>query len=236
VGTSRLTFLIASFLLAGASLRAQAGPGALPRALKLGDYLRDDYVRGLIASRSPFRSSVYDSPQSAKVIRRDGESVLIAVFNFHEGGPDFVILPNGSLAVESDAGSDLSNLTFTILDSTRFRMGFDKFEPQTFIYVGNLDRYVAKFTVVGDYVDGRNRRYAFRADGTAVFPDREFKYSVGTDHVLNHFDYFEDETAHVTYGFKWHNGVLDLFRTHGAIGQDVDNTPFSTLRQCCGKR
>ncbi len=198
-----------------------------------GDYLRKDYLDTLVKTRSPFRSVASDTPQLVSVAIENGRPVLNTVFNFHEGGPEFLTRPDGSIAVKPGYGLKVANPTFIAIDAQHFRLGFDDFAPEVYSFVGNSGRYVADLVLAGEYVDQHSRHYVFAKDGNATFPDRKFRYSVGMDHILNGFDYFQDDTAKKTYGFRRKGDILDITHTSGAVGQNLEKTPFLSLRKCC---
>ena len=103
-------------------------------------------------------------------------------------------------------------------DSHHFSLGFDKFKPAPYVFVGDAEHYVAKEVLSGRYTDQDGRPYVFGADGWATFPDnRRFSYLIGIDHVLNNYDYFEDKTANKTFGFKKRGKSLEVFGTSGEM-------------------
>jgi hypothetical protein len=125
-----------------------------------------------------------------------------------------------------------------MLSQDSFRLGFDEvaahrsFETD-YVFVQNADAYIAKLVLVGTYKDRHGHRYKFGEDGWAVFPDRKFKFEIGTDHVLTSFDYFLDKrqsTGRVkpsVVAFKWDRRMLQLFRTK------EDENGFDEILDCC---
>jgi hypothetical protein len=200
-----------------------------------GEYLRNDYIDKVKSTHSHQKALVSGSPQLIVVAPDAAGSLLTAILNFHEGGPDFLLRDGNRLSVREDAGFDLANLTFAVLDGRHFRLGFASFGPQVYTFVGASSVFVAGFTVVGEYLDGKNQHYTFGRDGIASFPGRKFKYTVGTDEVLNRFDYYTDESSHRLFGFRRIDGRLDIFRTSGEMGQDIESRPWLTLNKCCAR-
>jgi hypothetical protein len=93
---------------------------------------------------------------------------------------------------------------------------------------------------VGTYRDRRGLSYEFGEDGWAVFPDRKFKFEIGTDHVNGTgFDYFLDKgqasspLGASVIAFKWDRRVLQLFRTKEDKSSDdeiPDRRPYLILQ------
>ena len=208
---------------------AKGPPG--PKRLIPGDYVRDDYLDGLEKTHSPLKALALGTPQLVVAKTDEAGMALTTIFNFHDGGSEFLLRRDGSLGVQIDAGLVTANLSFRIIDSRHFILGFDKFSPQIYTFVGDLASYARELLLAGGYVDQHGKRYIFDRDGTAVFPDHKFKYSVGTDQVLNRFDYFQDNTRHEVFGFRRAGDTLEIFRTHGEINQYVDKTPFLFLHK-----
>lgn len=204
--------------------------------LILGEYLSSDYVENIKANLSPMRSYLFGTPQLVKV--QEGKTGLLIqpIFNFHEGGPDFILRKDGSVVVQIGAGYGTSNLLIEVLDSHHFKLGFDKFKPTSYIFVGDASRYVATILLAGEYTDEQGRRYVFGTDGWAIFPDRKFEYQVGLDHVLNQYDYFDDRTSNKVYAFKRREKVLEIFGTSGDNNQFVDEQPILSLKQIISKK
>jgi hypothetical protein len=221
-----------TLFLFGVSGECQVAKGPpRPQRLMPGDYVRNDYLNGLEKTHSPLKALAFGSPQLVVVKTEEAGLALTTIFNFHDGGSEFLLRQDGSLGVQIDAGFVTANLIFRIIDSRHFVLGFDKFSPQTYTFVGDLAHYAREFLLVGRYVDQHGKPYVFDRDGTAVFPDHKFRYSVGTDQVLNRFDYFQDNTRHEVFGFRRTGDTLEIFRTRGDINQYVDSTPFLSLHK-----
>lgn len=204
--------------------------------LVLGEYLRSDYVESIRTNLSPMRSYLFSIPQLVKVQEGETGLLLQPIFNFHEGGPDFILGKDGSVVVQIGAGYDTSNLLLEVHDANHFKLGFDKFKPTSYIFVGDAGRYVATIVLAGEYTDVQGQLYVFGTDGWAIFPDRKFEYQVGLDHILNQYDYFDDRTSNKVYAFKRRDRVLEIFGTSGDINQFVDERPILSLKQKTSKK
>jgi hypothetical protein len=159
---------------------------------------------------------------------------VLPIFNFHEGGNTFAILPDGSVPpVDS---STMPTLVVSVLDDGSFRLGLESFKSTTYVFVQEARRYVARNVLTGEYKDRRGLRYEFREDGWAIFPDRKFKFEIGMDHVLTGFDYFMEIDQHglalSTSAFHWKDGKLQVFRTKAVDGVDeiIDRRPQLLLQ------
>ena len=58
---------------------------------------------------SPLAAAVADSPQLVQVREDENHLLLVTIFNFHEGGAEFVLHSDGSVAVNLPAGFEVSN-------------------------------------------------------------------------------------------------------------------------------
>ncbi len=197
-----------------------------------GDYLRSDYIEILEKTYSPLQAWVFGTYQLLKVSEEEKGLLLQPIINFHEGGPDFILRKDGSIITRLAAGHDTSNLSIEIIDTRHFKLGFDKFKPMLYSFVGNADRYVTNKVLAGEYSDEKGRHYIFGTDGWAVYPNDKFEYQVGLDHILLRFDYFFDKkTEDKVYAFKIHNDMLEIFGTSGEINQIVDKRPLLSLKK-----
>lgn len=204
------------------------------RSIQTGDYLRRDYIEKLNATHSSLKAETSGTAQLIHV-SREGDGVHFgAIFNFHEGGYTFLVRADDSF-VELE-GSSSSKPVLQVLTSHSFSLKFDKFPAETYLLVGDVHRYVAMRMIVGKYEDREGRSYAFLDDGWAIFPDRKFKYEIGTDHVLTHYDYFWDKGSDKFYAIKKVAGKLEVFKTYGEMDESVEAKPTLTLNIVSGAR
>ncbi len=219
-----------------------SSPGQQPISpLREGDYLSTSYIEELKSTRSPLTASprASDSRVNLITVEKDGNLWrLMPIYNFHEGGEAFVLNPNGSV---KDI-KYVSNVALSVKNENSFRLGFDNagqsFKPTDYVFVQHVESYVAKVVLVGTYRDRRGGSYRFQEDGWAIFPDRNFKYEVGTDHVLTDFDYFMEigpsRIASSLTAFKWEADSLNLFRTkepdEQGLDEIIDRHPYVSLQ------
>lgn len=196
-----------------------------------GDYLRSDYMETLEKTHSPIQSDVFNMPQFIRTQMKKDGLFLLSIFNFHEGGPEFILFGDGSIITQISAGFNTSNLFIDVIDDQHFELGFDKFKPMTYIFVGEVDLYVANKILVGRYIDESGQNYIFGIDEWAVFPNNKFQYRIGLDHILLKYDYFEDVTSNKVYAFKIKNEVLEIFGTSGENNENIDKQPLFSLKK-----
>ncbi len=198
--------------------------------LAVGDYLRSDYVDCLKQTPSPLRCEVSGEPQLIEVHKRARDRDLV-VASFHEGFAGLVQHSDGSVEQGPLHDSALQNLTVAILDAHHVRIGASGLKSFVYVFVGNLDRYVAQEALAGAYVDDEGRSYVFGNDGWASFPERKFEYTVASDHVLNPYDYFYEKPGGRVFVFERHGSQLQIFRTRGEIDEVVGKRPSYSLRE-----
>jgi hypothetical protein len=203
-----------------------------------GEYLSTTYIDELKATRSPLKAGSADRIDLIVVRRTDSGFQLDTVFNFHEGGDEFVIDSNGLVSPIGAGGTEVANLTATVLDDHTFQLGYASFKPANYVFVKNAGEYVSKAALVGRYKDRHGRGYEFTEDGWAVFPDRKFRFEVGLDHVFGRdFDYFDEKGDKnlKTWAFKWNHDTLEVFSTHEIEGNEeiavADGRPIVSLHR-----
>lgn len=157
--------------------------------LEAGTYLSQDYVNVLKTSKSPYRADT-EAKQTYKLVtvRYDQGKCYVTPESFHEGGLDYFLAPDNSLRPSDPSYPRPAH--FKINSAKSFELGFGSEQSVRYESVGNVASYVAALALVGRYTDSAGRVYQFYPDGRAIFPDREFKYEIGLDHVLTRFDYF----------------------------------------------
>jgi hypothetical protein len=217
-------------------------PGRTSVTLREGDYLSRAYIDQVKKTRSPLLAGSQYGPHLVTVNRHGNLLHLEPIYNFHEGGETFVLHPDGSITTPEP--NYISNIAISVLSQDSFRLGFDDVAAHAsfktdYVFVQNADAYIAKIVLVGTYKDRHGLSYEFGEDGWAVFPDRKFKFEIGTDHVLTGFDYFMDKSqapgqvAPSVIAFKWDGRMLQLFRTkEDENGFDVilDRRPYLLLQ------
>ena len=137
----------------------------------------------------------------------------------------------GSVEPYPSEESAVRRLTAAVLDEHHVKVGFEGFKPSVYVFVGDLDRYVAQEALAGRYVDDKGRSYVFGTDGWATFPERRFEYVVASDHVPNEYDYFYEKPGGRVFVFERNNGLLQIFKTTGEVDEVVDKRPSYSLRE-----
>lgn len=118
-----------------------------------------------------------------------------------------------------------------MVDDHTFTFGFDEFKPVTYVFVKDATDYISRAVLVGKDQDKQGRAYEFKGDGWAIFPDRKFKFEIGTDPVFNGYDYFKENTR--TWAFKWNGSHLQIFPTIDVEG--FDQIALALRTSPCGK-
>ncbi|HEX7289005.1 MAG TPA: hypothetical protein VF532_22660 [Candidatus Angelobacter sp.] len=212
--------------------------------LREGDYLSSAYIDQVKKTRSPLLAGSQYGPHLVTVNRHGNLLHLDPIYNFHEGGATFVLHPDGSITVPEPNSPYISNLAISLLSQDSFRLGFNDVGAHAsfktdYVFVQDADAYIAKIVLVGTYKDRHGLNYEFGEDGWAVFPDRKFKFEIGTDHVLTGFDYFMDKgqapgrVASSVIAFKWDGRMLQLFRTkedENGFDEILDRRPYLLLQ------
>ena len=218
-------------------------PGRTSVTLREGDYLSGAYIDQVKKTRSPLMAGSRYGPHLVTVTRKGDVYHLDPIYNFHEGGETFVLRPNGSVTTVEPNFAHISNLAISVPSQDSFRLGFDDVAAHAsfstdYVFVQSADAYIAKIVLVGTYKDRHGFSYEFGEDGWAVFPDRKFKFEIGTDHVLTQFDYFMEigpnRSATSVTAFKWEGRNLQLFRTNSenenGFDEIVDHRPYLSLQ------
>jgi hypothetical protein len=188
-----------------------------------GEYLSTEYIEELRRTRSPLKAGGRRGGLELVRVRREGKQFVVQpIINFHEGGSEFAINSDGSIARAPEPSiTGLSNVSATVLDDHTIRLGYGDFKPATYVCVDDAATYVSKAVLAGRYKDEQGRRYNFQEDGWAVFPERKFEFEIGLDHVLNDYDYFMDaghDKKHLlwrVWAYKWNRNTLQIFKTRG---------------------
>lgn len=200
-----------------------------------GDYLRDDYLKVLHKTRSPWQAGKPGGPLMIRVQPQAGKWFLTPIFNFHEGDYHFIL---GTDAALTSQEGRTEKPVWTLTDHFHFRLGYERNPEHEYTFVGDLDRYLRDLTIAGEYVDASGNRYSFGSDGWAYFPKSRFQYQVGADHVFSSFDYLMvqkkvDSSEADFYGFIKDGDVLSIFETSGELNDKMSDRPRFVLRRCC---
>ena len=199
-------------------------------AIKIGEYLSNDYISHLNKYKSPLKSLVRGRPQMLS-IQRDSSGIAISIIsNFHEGSRDFLIQNDGKIIDEFPGHS---NKVIEVIDTESIKIGFDSFPPCIFIYVNDARTFAARKCLVGNYMDSNNNKFDFYENGTADFAGKRIHVRIGLDYPPSFkYDYFSSDTTE--YGFNWRDSILEIYGTDGSsIFEDGDivEPPIYKLKQ-----
>ena len=211
----------------------ESTPAHSPTLARLaeGDYLSRAYIGALKSKRSAFEAGE-TGQMNLVIVHREGTRFLLQpIFNFHESGTEFAIDQDGSVSSVDPESEYTRNPSATVMDDHTFTFGFGEFKPVTYEFVKSSSDYISRAVLVGKYHDKQGRADEFREDGWAVFPDRKFKFEIGTDHVLDAFDYFLENRK--VWAFKRNGGQLQIFTTNDAEGFDQISSerPYLSLTE-----
>lgn len=224
--------LLWTTLVAGTAV-ANAGVVEENIPLQLGDYLTVEYIDLLHQTRSPILAGKKSDHRQYINTKFNIKKKLISftlMGSFHEGLEGLVT--DKSLNIVSDRFGE-APAKIKALSRFEFSIEIDG-KKLVYRYVGNLQKFIARHTLVGNYKDSNGGQYNLAEDGHATFPDRVFHYKVATDYVMNGFDtYFENlpQGGSASYGFKFERNELQLFMMGGPMGDEPDDKPFVTLTQ-----
>ncbi len=194
----------------------------LRSALESGEYLSAEYMNRVRTIRSTLMPSEMSGVNLIQV-RNEKARTYFQFLNFHEGAGDFVL--SGRNLISDDGGVPAE---ITIVSATEFRIRYTETEAkflgtprefrtikqvkQTYQRVGSASEWVATVLLTGEYRDNQGRRYVIDRRH-ALFPETEFDYEVGLDHVLTGFDYIW--TKEKVYEFRIRGNILELREVFG---------------------
>jgi hypothetical protein len=231
--TTRITLcLIAAALLAGApSVHAQAAgkSGSAPEVqLLAGDFVRATYLAELRRTHSPYASRQKDSGgvMTVRVDHKQKGTSFTFGWNFHEGDEARVLSSDGK-SIAYAIGKDERPVSIRIASPSVFTLSGTKEVSGRFERVGSLSAFVNGQTVAGTYRDKQGARYVFRPSGNASFPNEDFRYFVGTDHVGSPYDWIK--VGLETWGYKVIGSELHLFRFTESVPEKYEVQPYLIL-------
>lgn len=222
-------FLFSFFLLLSAN--GYCNPVLIP-----GTFVRSAYLDAMRRTHSTMGLLNQDGIQGVQAMYvevKGNATELTYDWNFHEGDIARVLQDDGRLR---RTDGEMENPVPKIrVDSAG---SFDFIEPKVlagkFVRVADLDEEVRRNTVAGSYLDPKGRQYTFSENGEATFPDLKFTFVVGTDHVLDLYDYIIAERGKFIWKFSWDSDVLLLYKIQtdepGGVTIPLPN-PFLRLRQ-----
>jgi hypothetical protein len=225
----RFLFVAPIAARAGAALAATDPPACTAikgQGLAVGDYLETGYMETLRESRSPLAAVElgHGASQMVRVTLENNALTLLVVLNWHEGEWLFHLHPDGRIERNMDWGGALT-ASLDVLNSCSFRLSAPNEALRTYRYVGSDQNYIGKVALAGSYADEQGRKFDFGEDGTAVFPDQTFHYTVTLDQVIDQYDFFQVGDAMRYIAFRRTGSDLVLYPVEL---RPPDGGPFGT--------
>lgn len=207
-----------------------------PFQLNSGEYVSTKYLEVLEKTLSPFTADGGRSINMVVVQKVQEMTEVLPIIDFHEGGPTFLVDQSGMVEIGDKAGFDVSSYKVQIINSNELLVGFDHFPLEKYIFTKDLQRFIRNKCMAGRYLDREGRLYNFESNGIATTPNKEFRFTVGIDHVPYRFDYIEDSETHQIYRFVKKKCNLEIYKVldaienqHGNDGSQV--VPFASLHE-----
>jgi hypothetical protein len=194
-------------------------------ALRVGEYLREDYIKALCTTLSPMKATRPDDfPQLVAVTRDQSGLSFMPIHNFHEGDEPYHLTGSGLLKQTTGAlPQDLGQLTAHTAEAFSLRKGANTFR---FRLVENAERWVSNAAIAGSYRDESGAKYVLDRSGKAIFPGQEpFSYTLGLDHVLTDHDYVFSSDLKKSWAAIITAQRLVLHDESGDKGEIVTPTP-----------
>lgn len=193
--------------------------------LRLGEYLREDYIEALCSTLSPLKATRPDEfPQLIALTRDQTGLSFMPNHNFHEGDEPYYITGSGLVKQNSGALSqDLGQLTIHHPEAFSLRKGAGSFR---FRFVENAERWVSNAVLAGSYRDASGAEYVLDRSGKAIFPGQKpFSYTLALDHVLTDHDYVYSSDLKESWAAFITAQQLVLHDESGDVGEIVSPTP-----------
>jgi len=207
-----------------------------------GEWLSKTYIKNLNKTRSPMKA-VGGYPTAFKISKNKDFYQWVQIYGFHESihreiynliridkGNYYVIKHDRGMQGENDKffikdGEFINEITWIIEEKgTKKTLSFVKMKK-------DIEYFVNKIVLVGDYVDMEGQNFIFDESGKAQWPNKSFKYQINLDYQEVTCDSFTvvDEKHIMEYGFKWEDGKLLIFNlTEEALY--CDKEPWVVLR------
>lgn len=211
-------------------------------SLIIGDFLSKVYVSKLQETRSPYAAEGGRAINLIVVDNQNGETSVIPIMNFHEGGPSFQLNQSGKLELEDSGGLKISNYVLYIVTSKKISFAMNQVKAEEYVYIKDIQELISRICIAGQYVDDKGRKFIFEPNGTAKTPDGTMKFTIGVDHIPYKFDYLEDSNTHEVYKFVRKKCSLEIYRVLDAVenqdGNDGSHVePYLALRMVnCGSK
>ncbi len=166
--------------------------------LQRGEWLNKKYIDKLKATKSPRLAVNGIVEDSFSIKKKQGEYLLMVIYNFHEGGsyfkvtglkqttkkgvynlivqvPDYTSEKNNKFTLIKKNSSDEILWTYES-DHQKIKNTFIRVEPSVSVFVNRI-------LLVGEYIDNKGRKFLFTESGKAIWPDNKFRYEIILDYV-----------------------------------------------------
>ncbi len=220
-----------------------------------GTWIARSYAQKLASTRSP-RAAGSANVATAIKIQRDNRSYPMLITNFQRAVLQAVIdvqpdkKPKSyrlAVAKEDTGVVYAGELSYIYFRGERGKDGvfktleiaephFSKRKFTTYVRLdGDLETYVNKAVIAGEFRDAQGGAYAFSETGEAVLPDRKFIYEVVLDPSAARCDLLVSHTerepeSKERIGFSWKGNTLQLFKATGAKAPLICGAkPFAEL-------
>jgi hypothetical protein len=212
--------------------------------LQRGFWLNKIYLNNLIDTKSPRKAGKRLIQDGFIINKQDNLYIALVSERFHEDYRDgFTILdlsktnqanvyelktapPQASntnikeqhLLLRRKMRGDEITWIFTTQDNKKHNYQFQRVEP-------DLQQYINKIVLAGEYKDQSNRPFKFKESGLAEWPDKTFKYEIELDMVIvdapdieptcDEFFYMDVVKGKLrsitTWGFTFQKGTLIIY-------------------------
>jgi len=166
--------------------------------LQRGQWLNKKFVTTLKKTRSPRLAGLNIRQSGFSVMKEGNQYPVQVIWNFHEAGigltfvdAKYVNKNNSYELLTTSPGNHLNKTErdvvyypatdeiswkFTDRDGKQYDLSFVRVQP-------DIDRYINKKLLAGEYVDSNGRIFKFSEDGLATWPDKTFEYKICVDYI-----------------------------------------------------
>jgi hypothetical protein len=167
--------------------------------LQRGQWLNKKFLTTLRKTKSPRLAGLNIRQSGFRVLKEGNQYPVQVIWNFHEAGIGFTIVEakyvrkNDSYELLTSSPSEQSNnkkerdivyhpasdeisWQFTDHDGKQYDLSFVRVQP-------DIDRYINKTLLAGEYVDNNGQIFIFSEDSIATWPDKTFKYDILLDYT-----------------------------------------------------
>lgn len=155
--------------------------------LQTGQYLSEKYIEILLRTKSPKAADSAETAEGTIAMVSKGKKTedkyIIAAGTFSDGYGAIHITPEGKLNKKTSTNTSFPEIPLKIMSNKKFVLT----TPQpmsakiTFTFVGNPYDWAAAKLFAGKYIDEKGKIYNFKENGSVIFQDKEYKYSVALD-------------------------------------------------------